>query len=65
MPEQELVKKLEEVLEPIQKAHQEFLVKVMDTVNNAFHAGIDVGKELQAPTTPYKQTNITSDKPEV
>ena len=50
MTEEQLTKSLEEALEPVHEAHQEFLKTMMDCVHNAFQVGVEVGK------------NITSDK---
>ena len=47
MEEKELIEALNKALEPIQSAHQEYLVKVMEAVKNALELGIDIGKSLK------------------
>lgn len=47
MIEQEIIEKLNKVLEPMSQAHQDFLKTTMNIVNDAFLAGLEVGKQLK------------------
>lgn len=47
MNEKKLVEALDKALEPIEKAHQEYLKKTMEAVKDAFEIGLAVGKLLK------------------
>jgi len=47
MNEKEIIDGLEKALEPMSKAHQDFLKQTMDIIKDAFEIGLEVGKKLK------------------
>lgn len=45
MEEQELVKNVDDILEPLKNEHLKFMEAVIDTVQKAFLEGIEVGNK--------------------
>lgn len=48
MTEKELTDALNKALEPVSKAHQEFLVTIMDVVKDAFFVGFEAGQKVKS-----------------